>query len=202
MPTAPWRVTYSLVQSPFHLPRTSTRRFVAQEATAQGKVVGVDITTGDPISPAEIGVWDNWRVKRQMLDSSAVIAEQLLLVDEIIRAGKQIKKPGGLRLRSSGRSSGTPAIRRRLSSLTAAPHRYLLRSPIPQARAQTLLTPAEWLARSASSPTLSAPLCSSESVLADASCSSEFDVRAASHGRHSLTVASAAKSGFRQLSHS
>lgn len=65
-----------------------------QEATAAGKTVGVDIETGDPIEPATIGVWDNWRVKRQMLDSSAVIAEQLLLVDEIIRAGKQIKKPG------------------------------------------------------------------------------------------------------------
>jgi len=65
-----------------------------QEATAAGKTVGVDINSGEPIDPSSIGVWDNWRVKRQMLDSSAVITEQLLLVDEIIRAGKQIKKPG------------------------------------------------------------------------------------------------------------
>lgn len=65
-----------------------------QEASAEGKVVGVDLDTGEPIDPVSIGVWDNWRVKRQMLDSSAVIAEQLLLVDEIIRAGKQIKKAG------------------------------------------------------------------------------------------------------------
>jgi T-complex protein 1 subunit zeta len=56
--------------------------------------VGVDINSGEPIDPTTIGVWDNWRVKRQMLDSSAVIAEQLLLVDEIMRAGKQIKKAG------------------------------------------------------------------------------------------------------------
>ena len=66
----------------------------AQEATSEGKTVGVDINSGEPIDPALIGVWDNWRVKRQMLDSSAVITEQLLLVDEIIRAGKQIKKAG------------------------------------------------------------------------------------------------------------
>jgi len=65
-----------------------------QEAVTEGKVVGVDINSGDPIDPESIGVWDNWRVKRQMLDSSAVICEQLLLVDEIIRAGKQIKKAG------------------------------------------------------------------------------------------------------------
>ena len=56
--------------------------------------MGVDIMSGEPIDPSSIGIWDNWRVKRQMLDSSAVITEQLLLVDEIIRAGKQIKKPG------------------------------------------------------------------------------------------------------------
>lgn len=66
----------------------------AQEAASAGKTVGVDINSGEPIDPASIGVWDNWRVKRQMLDSSAVIAEQLLLVDEIMRAGKQIKKAG------------------------------------------------------------------------------------------------------------
>lgn len=64
----------------------------AQEETAAGKIVGVDLSTGEPKDPEELGVWDNWRVKRQMLDSSAVICEQLLLVDEIIRAGKQIKK--------------------------------------------------------------------------------------------------------------
>ena len=44
------------------------------------------------MDPAVVGVWDNYRVKHQMLDSAAVIASQLLLVDEVIRAGKQMKK--------------------------------------------------------------------------------------------------------------
>ena len=42
--------------------------------------------------PAEAGIWDNYCVKRQMLDSAAIISAQLLLVDEVIRAGKQMKK--------------------------------------------------------------------------------------------------------------
>jgi len=53
-----------------------------------GHVVGLSLSTGDPIDPTELGIWDNYRVKRQILHSSAVIASQLLLVDEIIRAGK------------------------------------------------------------------------------------------------------------------
>ena len=59
-----------------------------EEASAEGLVVGLDLTTGDPMDPDAEGVWDNFRVKRQMLHSSAVIAEQLLLVDEVMRAGK------------------------------------------------------------------------------------------------------------------
>jgi len=53
-----------------------------------GHVVGLSLSTGYPIDPTELGIWDNYRVKRQILHSSAVIASQLLLVDEIIRAGK------------------------------------------------------------------------------------------------------------------
>lgn len=54
--------------------------------------VGLDVETGEPLDPCAAGLWDNFRVKRQMLDSAAVIAAQLLLVDEVIRAGKQMKK--------------------------------------------------------------------------------------------------------------
>jgi T-complex protein 1 subunit zeta len=42
--------------------------------------------------PAEEGVWDNVRVKRQSLYLSTVLANQLLLVDEVMRAGKQMGK--------------------------------------------------------------------------------------------------------------
>lgn len=54
--------------------------------------VGLDCTTGDPMIPADEGVWDNVRVKRQCLHLSTVLASQLLLVDEVMRAGKQMGK--------------------------------------------------------------------------------------------------------------
>ena len=45
--------------------------------------------------PADEGVWDNVRVKRQCLHLSTVLASQLLLVDEVMRAGKQMGKSAG-----------------------------------------------------------------------------------------------------------
>mmetsp|Transcript_13914 Transcript_13914/g.44611 ORF Transcript_13914/g.44611 Transcript_13914/m.44611 type:complete len:109 (-) Transcript_13914:379-705(-) len=63
-----------------------------EEHEAGSKKIGFDIDTGEPLDPCEAGIWDNYRVKRQMLDSAAVISAQLLLVDEVIRAGKQMKK--------------------------------------------------------------------------------------------------------------
>jgi len=52
--------------------------------------VGLDLVTGNPISPAAEGIWDNYCVKRQFLQLAPVLAEQLLLVDEVMRAGKQM----------------------------------------------------------------------------------------------------------------
>ena len=43
------------------------------------------------MSPGEEGVWDNFIVKRQGLHLSNVLATQLLLVDEVMRAGPKIK---------------------------------------------------------------------------------------------------------------
>jgi len=53
-----------------------------------GNIVGLDVTTGEPFDPEMEGVFDNYRVKRQQLHLSAVLASQLLLVDEVLRAGK------------------------------------------------------------------------------------------------------------------
>ncbi|KAG5247527.1 T-complex protein [Salix suchowensis] len=39
------------------------------------------------------GIFDNYSVKRQLLNSGPVIASQLLLVDEVIRAGRNMRKP-------------------------------------------------------------------------------------------------------------
>ncbi|XP_004684958.1 PREDICTED: T-complex protein 1 subunit zeta-2 isoform X1 [Condylura cristata] len=49
--------------------------------------VGIDLNTGEPMIAAEAGVWDNYCVKKQLLHSCTVIATNILLVDEIMRAG-------------------------------------------------------------------------------------------------------------------
>lgn len=63
------------------------------EREATKMPIGLNCTTGEPMLPAEEGVWDNVRVKRQSLYLSTVLANQLLLVDEVMRAGKQMGKP-------------------------------------------------------------------------------------------------------------
>jgi len=57
-----------------------------------GMPVGIDCATGDPMLPVEKGIYDNFRVKRQSLYLSTVLATQLLLVDEVMKAGKQMGK--------------------------------------------------------------------------------------------------------------
>ncbi|CAI9723970.1 T-complex protein 1 subunit zeta-like [Octopus vulgaris] len=58
-----------------------------QEYTSPSQSVGLDIKSGEAIMPIENGILDNYRVKRQLLHSCTVIASNLLLVDEIMRAG-------------------------------------------------------------------------------------------------------------------
>ncbi|KAN0114054.1 Chaperonin Cpn60/TCP-1 family [Russula decolorans] len=66
-----------------------------QDEYADGNVVGLDLQSGEPFDPTVGGVWDNYRVKRQMLHSSSVIAINLLSTDEILRAGRSSLKPEG-----------------------------------------------------------------------------------------------------------
>jgi len=49
--------------------------------------VGLDIGTGEPMKPNDMGVFDNYIVKKQILHSCSIIASNLLLVDEVMRAG-------------------------------------------------------------------------------------------------------------------
>jgi len=61
---------------------------VAEAGESSGKVpVGVDCSSGEAINPVDLGIYDNYRVKKQMIHSCTVIACNLLLVDEIMRAG-------------------------------------------------------------------------------------------------------------------
>lgn len=50
-------------------------------------VVGLDLSSGEPINPVDVGIFDNYSVKKQLINSCSVIANNLLLVDEIMRAG-------------------------------------------------------------------------------------------------------------------
>ncbi|VVB14687.1 unnamed protein product [Arabis nemorensis] len=59
----------------------------------KGNVVGLNLQDGEPIDPQLTGIFDNYSVKRQLINSGPVIASQLLLVDEVIRAGRNMRKP-------------------------------------------------------------------------------------------------------------
>lgn len=72
---------------------------VQEEQQNSGEAVGLDLFTGEPMLPAQEGIWDNYRVKRQFIHLGTMLASQLLLVDEVMRAGKQMGggngQPGG-----------------------------------------------------------------------------------------------------------
>lgn len=51
------------------------------------QLIGVNLDTGEPMVSSEAGIWDNYNVKKQLLHSCTVIASNILLVDEIMRAG-------------------------------------------------------------------------------------------------------------------
>jgi len=58
-----------------------------QEYASTNMPVGIDLKTGDAILPVEDGIFDNHCVMKQLLNSSCIIASNLLLVDEMMRAG-------------------------------------------------------------------------------------------------------------------
>lgn len=55
-------------------------------------VVGFDTATGEPMDPILAGVYDNYIVKKQIIQSAPIICSQLLLTDEIMRAGINMRK--------------------------------------------------------------------------------------------------------------
>lgn len=66
----------------------------AQDAIEEhGIPYGIDLNTGEPVLPADIGVFDNYCVKRQLLHNAPVLASQLLQIDTIMRAGMATVKP-------------------------------------------------------------------------------------------------------------
>jgi len=68
-----------------------------QDEYAEGNVVGINLTTGEPMDPVAEGVYDSFRVIRNTLASSSGIASNLLLCDEMLKARQIGGKtgPGG-----------------------------------------------------------------------------------------------------------
>ncbi|XP_040856525.1 T-complex protein 1 subunit zeta-2 isoform X2 [Ochotona curzoniae] len=60
---------------------------VQAEHVGSKQLVGIDLNTGEPMVAADARVWDNYCVKKQLLHSCTMIATNILLVDEIMRAG-------------------------------------------------------------------------------------------------------------------
>ena len=57
------------------------------------KLMGIDLNdNGKPINPIDHGIFDNYCVKKSLLNISPVLTQQFLMVDEIIRAGKHAGK--------------------------------------------------------------------------------------------------------------
>lgn len=65
-----------------------------QDEQAEGNVVGLDLATGEPMDPTLEGVYDSFRVLRNCVASSAGIASNLLLCDELLKA-RQMGRAGG-----------------------------------------------------------------------------------------------------------
>ncbi|XP_017487555.1 PREDICTED: T-complex protein 1 subunit zeta-like [Rhagoletis zephyria] len=60
---------------------------LTEEDRLNPEPIGLDLSTGEPMKPADMSVYDNYLVKKQILNSCSVIASNLLLVDEVMRAG-------------------------------------------------------------------------------------------------------------------
>ena len=59
------------------------------ETNEKSTYVGLDVNSGNIINPTEAGIWDNVAVKGALVNAAAVITSQLLLVDEIMKAGRR-----------------------------------------------------------------------------------------------------------------
>jgi T-complex protein 1 subunit zeta len=68
---------------------------IEEEQDRSDEAVGLNLNTGETFLPAAEGIWDSYTVKRQTLNLSTILATQLLLVDEVMKAGKSMGKPAG-----------------------------------------------------------------------------------------------------------
>ena len=69
-----------------------------QDEQMEGNIVGLNLTTGGPMDPIQEGVYDSFRVLRNCLASSAGIASNLLLCDELLKARQMVSFHSSLQL--------------------------------------------------------------------------------------------------------
>ncbi|CCD13390.1 unnamed protein product [Trypanosoma congolense IL3000] len=62
---------------------------VSRQARQEGRWVGLRLDTGGAVDPLAAGILDNVIVKRSILETTGEIVAQLLLVDEIMKAGRR-----------------------------------------------------------------------------------------------------------------
>lgn len=61
-----------------------------QDEQAEDNVVGINLASGEPMDPIQEGVFDSFRVLRNCIASSAGIASNLLLCDELLKARQMV----------------------------------------------------------------------------------------------------------------
>jgi T-complex protein 1 subunit zeta len=65
---------------------------VEEEQDNSENAIGLDLTSGNTCLPDLVGIWDSYTVKKQILNLSTILSTQLLLVDEVMKAGKAMGK--------------------------------------------------------------------------------------------------------------
>mmetsp|Transcript_63196 Transcript_63196/g.131453 ORF Transcript_63196/g.131453 Transcript_63196/m.131453 type:complete len:544 (-) Transcript_63196:124-1755(-) len=65
---------------------------VEEEQERSDQAAGLDLDSGETFLPSTEGIWDSYTVKKQTLNLSTILATQLLLVDEVMKAGKAMGK--------------------------------------------------------------------------------------------------------------
>ena len=69
----------------------ANQKALKEQGEGEKQYFGIDLDTGDPKPVVLEKIFDNYCCKRQFLHLAPVLAQQLLLVDEIVRAGRQMK---------------------------------------------------------------------------------------------------------------
>mmetsp|Transcript_1970 Transcript_1970/g.2137 ORF Transcript_1970/g.2137 Transcript_1970/m.2137 type:complete len:557 (+) Transcript_1970:32-1702(+) len=72
------------------------------------RIVGIDLKSGEPMDPTIEGVWDSYRVMRNAISAATGIASNLLLCDELLKAGRSSLKEGAGGPAGPGGPGGPP----------------------------------------------------------------------------------------------